>query len=245
LADAEARYLTIVGQAPGTLQDVPVPVGMLPTDVDASVNIMRFYNPTVKAREADVDSAKSAVELADSRFDPAFSIEAGGDHNRNVDGVPGRDNEARALVVMRWNLYAGGSDIHNREAAYAQVAQARTTRLEALMQSEQDLRKAWASYDAASRQAPLLKSAVQHDEEVRSAYDQQFQLSTRSLLDLLDAQSELFRAQTKAVTAQEQAVFSAYKILAVEGQMLQALNVPAPAEADPTLPARRPERPQS
>lgn len=245
LADAEARYLTIVGQAPGTLEDAPVPVGVLPTDVDASVRIMQAANPTVKAREADVDSAKAAVELADSRFDPVVTLEAGGDHNHNVGGVPGRDNEARALVVMRWNLYAGGSDIHNREAAYAQVAQARTTRLEALMQSEQDLRKAWASYEAASRQVPLLTSAVQHDQEVRSAYDQQFQMSTRSLLDLLDAQSEVFRAQIKMVTAQEQAVFSAYKILAVEGQMLQALNVPAPLEADPTMPARRPERPQS
>ena len=245
LADAEARYLTIVGQAPGTLEDVPVPVGMLPTDADASVNIVRFNNPTVKAREADVDSAKSAVELADSRFDPTFSIEAGGDHNRNVDGVPGRDNEARALVVMRWNLYAGGSDIHNREAAYAQVEQARTTRLEALMQSEQDIRKAWASYQAATAEVPLLTSAVQHDDAVRSAYDQQFQLSQRSLLDLLDAQSELFQTQTKAITAQEQAVFAAYKILAIQGQMLQALNVPAPAEADPNSPAIRPSRPQS
>ncbi len=183
--------------------------------------------------------------MADSRFDPVVTLEAGGDHNHNVGGVPGRDNEARALVVMRWNLYAGGSDIHNREAAYAQVAQARTTRLEALMQSEQDLRKAWASYEAASRQVPLLTSAVQHDQEVRSAYDQQFQMSTRSLLDLLDAQSEVFRTQIKMVTAQEQAVFSSYKILAIEGQMLQALNVPAPLEADPTTPARRPERPQS
>ena len=49
----------------------------------------------------------------------------------------------------------------------------------------------------------------------------------------------------KNLTAQEQAVYSSYKILAVEGQMLQALNVPAPLEADPTTPARRPERPQS
>src|SRR5665213_418687 len=243
LQDAEGRYLTIVGQAPGTLEDVPVPVGALPADVDSSVRIMMSSNPTVKAREADIDAARSAVELADSRFDPTVNLEVGGDHNHNVGGVPGKDNEARALVVLRWNLYAGGADIHNREAAYAQVAQARNVRLAALRQSEQDLRKTWASYDAAQRRVPLLSSSAQHESEVRGAYDQQFEVSQRSLLDLLDAQDAFFQSQVRAATAQSQAVFAAYKILAIEGQLLQALNVPPPPEADPGTPTRRPLRP--
>lgn len=243
LQDAEGRYLTIVGQAPGTLEDVPVPVGALPADVDSSVRIMISSNPTVKAREADVDAAKSAVELADSRFDPTVNLEVGGDHNHNVGGVPGKDNEARALVVLRWNLYAGGADIHNREAAYAQVAQARNVRLAALRQSEQDLRKTWAAYDAAQRRVPLLTSSTQHESEVRGAYDQQFEVSQRSLLDLLDAQDAFFQSEVRMVTAESQAVFAAYKILAIEGQLLQALNVPPPPEADPSTPARRPLRP--
>ena len=245
LADAEARYLTVVGQAPGTLEDVAAPVGLLPTDVEAAVRIMETNNPTVKAREADIDSAKAAVELADSRFDPQFNLEVGGDHNHNVGGVPGRDNEARALVVMKWNLYAGGADIHNREAAYAQVAQARTTRLEALRQSEEDLRKAWAAYESASHRVPLLTSAVQHDVEVDKAYGQQFEVSQRSLLDLLDAQDQLFQAQSKMATAQGQAVFNGYKILAVEGQLLSALNVPPPPQADPNQPTPKPLRPET
>jgi len=62
---------------------------MLPTDLDASIHIMRTTNPVVKAREADIDSAKAAVELADSRFDPKINLEVGGDHNHNVGGVPG------------------------------------------------------------------------------------------------------------------------------------------------------------
>ncbi|HVA34998.1 MAG TPA: TolC family outer membrane protein [Stellaceae bacterium] len=244
LADAEARYLTIVGQAPGTLEDPPVPVGLLPTDVDASIRAMRNSNPTVKAREADIDSAKAGVELADSRFDPKIDLEVGGDHNHNVGGVPGRDNEARALVVLHWNLYAGGADIHNREAAYARVEQARTDRLEALRKSEQDLRKAWAAYEAAQRRVPLLNSAAQHDSEVRTAYGQQYQLSQRSLLDLLDAQNDYFQAQINAENAQSQAVFEGYKILAIQGDLLQALNVQAPPQANPSIPTPRPIRPE-
>jgi adhesin transport system outer membrane protein len=244
LADAEGRYLSIVGQAPGTLEDPPVPVGLLPTDLQASIRIMRNSNPTVKAREADIESAKAGVELADSRFDPKINLEIGGDHNRNVDGVPGRDNEARALIVLRWNLYDGGADIHNREAAYARVEQARTDRLEALRQSGQDLRKAWAIFEAAEQRVPLLKSAAQHDSEVRTAYGQQYQLSQRSLLDLLDAQNDYFQAEINAENAQSRAVYEAYKILAIQGNLLQALNVPLPPQANPNVPTPRPTRPE-
>jgi|SRR5665213_2759460 len=103
--------------------------------------------------------------------------------------------------------------------------------------------KTWASYDAAQRRVPLLSSSAQHESEVRGAYDQQFEVSQRSLLDLLDAQDAFFQSQVRAVTAQSQAVFAAYKILAIEGQLLQALNVPPPPEADPGTPTRRPLRP--
>lgn len=244
LADAEGRYLTIVGQAPGTLEDASVPVGLLPTDLDASIRIMRNANPMVKAREADIQSAKAGVELADSRFDPKIDLEVGGDHNRNVGGVPGRDNEARALIVLHWNLYSGGADIHNREAAYAQVEQARTNRLEALRKSEQDLRQAWAAYEAAQHRVPLLNSAAQHDSEVRTAYGQQYQLSQRSLLDLLDAQNDYFQAEINAENALSQAVYDGYKILAIQGSLLQALNVPPPAQANPNISTPRPIRPE-
>jgi len=116
LQDAEGRYLTIVGQAPGTLEDVPVPVGALPADVDSSVRIMMSSNPTVKAREADIDAARSAVELADSRFDPTVNLEVGGDHNHNVGGVPGMQltfQQKRRAIVGECRQLKTAQDSYN------------------------------------------------------------------------------------------------------------------------------------
>lgn len=243
LQDAEAHYLVVVGRPAGTLEEAVLPAGALPRSVDDSLLTLQKSNPTVKAREADIESAEAGVDAADAKFDPVITLEVGGMHDNNVDGFPGRDDEARALVVLHWNLYAGGSDIANRESAYAQVAQARTTRLEALRQGELDLRLAWSSYESAMRRLPTLKAAVDHDVEVRNAYDQQFQVSQRTLLDLLDSQNELFQSQTRLITVQEQAVFSGFRILAVQGTLLQALNVQPPPEADYTQKTKRPQRP--
>ncbi len=244
LEDAEAAYLSVVGQAPGTLQDAPPPTAALQDAIDAGLKVAQGNNPTVKAREADVEAAKSLIEAADARFDPTISLEIGGLHDHNVGGFPGRDDEARALVVLHWNLYAGGSDIANRDSAYAQFAQAKTTRLEALRQAEKDLRGAWSDYQSAMHRVPLLKSAVAHNVEVRDAYSQQFQIGQRSLLDLLDSQNELFQSQTRLTTTQQQATFSAFRILAVEGMLLKTLEVEPPPAADYTQPTARPPRPE-
>jgi outer membrane protein, adhesin transport system len=80
---------------------------------------------------------------------------------------------------------------------------------------------------------PALQSSLTHTQQVRDAYDQQYQIGQRTLLDLLDAQNEVFQAQTRLATAQGQAAFNAYRILAVEGMLLSSLNVAPPAAADP------------
>jgi adhesin transport system outer membrane protein len=244
LQDAEARYLIVVGRPAGTLEEAVLPPGMLPASVDDSILALQKSNPIVKAREADIDAAEAGVDAADAKFDPVITFEVGGMHDHNVDGFPGRDDEARALVVLHWNLYAGGSDIANRESAYAQVEQAKTTRLEALRQAELDVRQAWSAYESAMRRLPPLKASAEHNVDVRNAYDQQFQVSQRTLLDLLDSQNELFQSQTRLITDQEQVVFNGFRILAVQGTLLQALNVQPPPEADYTQKTKRPQRPK-
>ncbi len=244
LQDAEARYLAVVGRPPATLEDVPVPTGAVTTDIEAALAQLQARNPQVKAREADIEAAQGLVTTADSRFDPKINLEISGDKNRNVGGFPGRDNEARALLVMRWNLYAGGADIANRQSAYAQVAQAKTDRLVALRDAEKNLRQSQAAYESAMRRVPTLQSSLGHNQQVRQSYDQQFQIGQRTLLDLLDSQNEVFTAQTRLSTAQGQAAFSAYRILAVEGMLLANLNVAPPSGSDPSKPPMIAPRPQ-
>lgn len=233
LEDAEAHYLDVVGTPPAALEDVSVPTTAVSADINAELAELQAQNPTIKAKEADIEAAQGLVEQADSRFDPTITAELSGDKNRNVGGFPGRDDEARALLVFRWNLYAGGSDIANRQSAYAQVAEAKTDRLQALRDAEENLRQSQSAYNSAMQRIPTLQDSLAHTQQVRDAYDQQFQLGQRTLLDLLDAQNEVFQAQTRLATAQGQAAYNAYRVLAVEGMLLSTLNVPAPADADP------------
>jgi len=240
LREAETNYKTVVGVAPPSLEDAPIPVAALPVDFDASLKIAQQKNPTVTIRAADVKAARAEVDAANSRYMPKVNFEVSGNHDRNVNGLPGADNEARAMVVLRWNLYAGGADVANREAAVGRLGQAKSVQDEAMWTAERELGRAWASYQAAQTRAAVLDSAVRHNVEVRTAYDQQFQVSQRSLLDLLDSENELFTSQTRQITNQETAVFATYRILAIDGLLLSTLGVEPASEADATRMAPKP-----
>jgi len=63
---------------------------------------------------------------------------------------------------------------------------------------------------------------------VRSAYQQQFSLGERTLLDLLDSENETFTAQRRLVEVKNIQLFTQYRIKATIGQLLKSQGVVAP-----------------
>lgn len=68
---------------------------------------------------------------------------------------------------------------------------------------------------------------------VRSAYQEQFSLGDRSLLDMLDSENEVFTAQRRYVELQFTEMFSTYRINARTGTLLKALKVQPPSSSLP------------
>ncbi|GAB4231086.1 MAG: hypothetical protein Tsb0032_37320 [Kiloniellaceae bacterium] len=62
-------------------------------------------------------------------------------------------------------------------------------------------------------------------------YEQQFEVAQRTLLDVLDAENELFVSEGQLITAQTNEQLASYRILAVGGVLLETLGVSAPEQA--------------
>lgn len=237
LREAEARYMSIVGTPPGSLEPAPFPASALPQDLEAALAQLRQRNPTVGISQSDIDVADAQVRAAESRFWPRVNLELAGAKNNDVEGVSGRDDSASAQLVLRWNLYRGGGDVANRREALGRAAQARNTLLQTLRESEEQMRRSWAGLESTSDRVDLLRSSVRLNEQVRDAYIQQFEVGVRSLLDVLDAENELFVSSARLATTEQALTFAAYRVLAVSGNLLPTLDVPLPPEANPDQPA--------
>lgn len=80
-------------------------------------------------------------------------------------------------------------------------------------------------------QTPKAREYADYTQRVREAYQQQFGLGQRTLLDLLDSDNELFTANRRYVEVRYTEEFAMYRVFAAMGGLLQRQRVVVPAEA--------------
>ena len=232
LRDAEALFNRIVGQYPDELARPKIDESALPPSLDIALDLTRRGNPTVKIFEADVDAAQHEVTMAQAAFYPSLTIEAESNYTENANGIETYDWENRLMLRMRWNLFRGGIDRANRQEALMVVAENRNRRASAFIDANEEVRRSWAALESSRLRAGNLGEAVRHNVDTRDAYVQQFDVAQRTLLDVLDAENELFVSRGQAISAEINVMRASYRVQAVTGQLLAFLGVVAPEQAN-------------
>jgi adhesin transport system outer membrane protein len=231
LRDAEADYTRIVGQFPHEIESPEVPSEALPEDLDDAVQIAIRNNLTTRIFEADVRSAQAEIEVAEVPLWPSLSLEGISEYNDGLSGVDQHEYNNTVMLRLDWNLFRGGIDRAARQEAVARLSESKNRRFKAQVDSEREMRQSWFALEA-SRQSVLdLKDAVKFALETRDAYVQQFEVAQRTLLDVLDAENELFVSASELVTAETNEVLATYRILAVAGHLMRTLGVSAPEQS--------------
>ncbi len=231
LVTAEDLFLQKTGEMPGNLVPPPVPVGRLPKTVDVGVQEALLNNPTLAISRAKARSALEGYRETDAALYPKVDFEVNGANGFNESGIRGSQRNVSALVVMTWNLYHGGGD-EDRRREYMQSYLETTSRTEqTARQVEKDFRDTEAALDSAKIRSIEFAAQSKADRKVVSVYLDQFKMSRRTLLDVLDAQNELFNARSNHMNEAYAAEFAVYRLLALDGKMLGILGVSSPHEA--------------
>jgi outer membrane protein, adhesin transport system len=241
LRDAEAFYLAVVGIAPVDLEEGAAPVVAVPESPDAAASLASVSSPTVQIADADVEVAEAELRGARAGYYPNLDLELGAAAGNDIDGIEGNEVSAQALVVLRYNLFRGGADIAREREAFLRIKEARENLRVAQRDAEREARVAYNALLTARARLEALRLGVEAQRATRDVYAQQFDLGQRGLLDLLDAENELFIDRTNVVTATFTEMFAVYRVLAVIGMMLDTLDIDRPKEAINIY--REPEQP--
>ncbi len=231
LRDAEAAYTRIVGQYPDALEAPEFPDGVLPDNLESAVNLANTNNPTTKIFEADVKSSVAEVSIAEVPFYPAVTLEAASEYTDGADGIDTYEWNNQVMVRLRWNLFRGGIDRADRQEQLARLAESKNRRLRSFLDAQQEMRQSWFALEASRQRVEDLSDAVRFNLETRDAYRQQFEVAQRTLLDVLDAENELFVASGQLVSSQTNELLASYRILAVGGALMNTLNIQPPQQA--------------
>jgi adhesin transport system outer membrane protein len=231
LRNAESLFIQKVGQEPEDLAAPVVPRNKLPATVAAAISAALAHNPTLAAYEADIRSAEADYAGTSSAFAPRVNLEVNKFQSVNIQGVPGNQNGFAVQAVMKWNLFRGGGDAERRREFMYRHILAKDRAAFALRQVEKDIRDTWAARDAAEARAAAFGQQSKENEKVVMAYMDQFTLNRRTLLDVLNAENDLFSSRAGHINAFYAADFAVFRLLALEGQMLDILDIAPPQEA--------------
>jgi len=202
LRNAESEFRREVGDAPGELTLPAIPYDQLSADVDREVHQALANSPTLDIFESDIEVAYAESKATKSTFYPQVDLQLNARQGDNLSGIEGTDRNASALVVMDWNLYRGGADNARAREFIHRHQQEKEERADAARQVEDDVRQSWASMIAAGERAREFAAQVDANSQVVLAYKDQFSLDRRTLLDVLDAQNELFVSRSNTVNAE-------------------------------------------
>ncbi len=231
LEDAKAAFIQVVGEEAAELETPTFDETVLPPSHDAAVHRAVTKSPTVHAASAELDETVQNFEQAKSEYFPRFTAEVAKTNNRNIDGVRGQNSDFRAMVRMNWNLFRGGIDNHRRMELAERVGEQRAVVMTLERDVAQQTSNSWNARDVAMKRVGALNDQVVANSQVLSTYRQEFDIGQRPLLDLLDAQNELFTSRSQLKSAEFVALFASYRLLAAMGELTGTLNVTLPAEA--------------
>lgn len=231
LRDGEAAFTRLIGQFPDGLQPPEFPESVLPRDLDDAVALADTNNPTTKIFEADVRTANAEIELAEVPLYPAVTLEAETEYNNRRDGINDWEHNSQVMLRLRWNIFRGGIDRAARQEALSRRSESKNRRLRSFLEAQREMRQSWFALEASRQRVEDLSDAVKFNMETRDAYRQQFEVAQRTLLDVLDAENELFVSSGQLVTSQTNELLASYRILAVGGMLLETLGIHRPEQS--------------
>ncbi|MBF0380793.1 MAG: TolC family outer membrane protein [Magnetococcales bacterium] len=169
----------------------------------------------ILAAKSRVDEAKKNLNSSKAGHFPTVSLNSEAERTWDRDSgiYPGVSDSLAVEFEIKLPLYSGGatSSKQNQAKFSHQAKQANLDELR--KKAKRELQEATYELESAKAKKSALTTAVASAKETLDGIQQEFQVGTRTSLDLLDTQQELFTAQTSLIKSHYSLILAKYKIL--------------------------------
>jgi adhesin transport system outer membrane protein len=230
LHDVTQRYLRVVGELPlPRLARPSTLAAALPPSPGEAMTIALRDNAAISASIENLRAARAAAQTREGAYQPRIEARLRGGGGRNLDGITDQRRDATAEIVLNWNLFAGGADRARVRQAADLVNQATDLRDRACRDARQLAGIAFNDTRRLVEQLQALERNAIAIEKARDAYRQQFDINQRSLLDLLNAENELYTAKRAYANADFDLEIAQLRTLAAMQRLTAQLGLVRPA----------------
>ncbi len=227
--DARSRYLQVHGHLPpDAAMTLPPPVErMIPASLDEAVNIAFAENSNIASFDRRIDIGVQQKSVIEAEYYPSIDLVVQDKLEQNFNGLPGKRRDHTVKVQATWNLFGGfGTNSRAAQQAFDNEAR-RNDYVDARRKVEEQTRLAWQSLQTATARVALLDNAVNIASEVFASRTKLREAGKETVINVLDAENEVFSARINYTSALYDARIAAYQLLAAIGR-LEITNVTQP-----------------
>ncbi|WP_235978961.1 TolC family outer membrane protein [Zestomonas carbonaria] len=216
--------LRLLTNGPSEQWVAPIPENL---EFVAKLDVPVDYNalPEVIAANSEWQAAQSELESAKAQRYPTFAVEASS--NQALSGVNpnnGEDQGSFNTIMLTGSsfLYQGGAISAQIRAANAGMAAAESLMAEAKLNAEERIAKAREQIRGAKKRLAVLVQRQKSMLETRELYKEQYTLGSRSVLDLLNAEQEVYLATADKEDSRHSLWMGVVNYIAASGRSREA-----------------------
>ncbi len=233
LHDVEARYLRLVGELPPKDIDNNIPINKdIPKDPISALTLAQQNNPALVASFEDIEQQINKRNTTAAAYVPRVDLRAFKDSNINTNGVQafggvgdGQFRNEGVGIELTWNLFKGGADVNTYRKEDNLYHAALDNRDRICRDVREQLQVGYNDIRKFTEQVAYLDQRQIAIEKARDAYRKQFEINQRSLIDLLNAENELFEAKRAYTNASNDLAIAYARTHNQLGTILQALGI--------------------
>ena len=225
LASSRAFYERVVGEAPSNLTEPKVLEDLPKTE--SETRAIAAQNPDIVAATFDLYAARDNVDVQFSSLLPSLDLQGVVEYSDSPTANVEWGRTAALGLNLSVPLYQGGGEYSRVRESRQRVRQQRDL-LESAHRSVQELVTAsWERLLAASAAIEALQSEVRANQIALEGVQQEALVGARTVLDVLDAEQELFTSQVNLVRANREETLASYQLKLAVGQMtVEGLRLP-------------------
>jgi outer membrane protein len=221
LESSRANYTRAVGHPPGRLI-LPTERPALPASRDEALALAATNNPSVISANFAEAAARDNVDAVRDQLLPQISIVT--DFNRSyapsVTLRTAREDTASVVAQMTVPLYEGGTIYSQTRAAEQTVGQRRSQVDDARRAAVQLATQSWETLMAARAAVASFGAAVKAAQIALAGTQQEALVGSRTVLDVLISEQQLFTTQSQLVGAQHDASVAEFNLTAAVGRLI-------------------------
>ena len=166
-----------------------------PADIDKWTAIALERNLRLLAARRDTETARQEIERIQAGHSLTLDAVGSFSLNDSESGVAGETTRANVGLRLSLPIYSGGSILSRTRESQHRHQRALEVLERERRRAQRETREAYLGVDSGISRVRALEQAVRSSETAAEAIEAGFQVGTRTSVDVLDAQRDLFRAR--------------------------------------------------